>query len=159
MFSFIYIFFHFRRTKKWKKVGEGVYGEVFKYTVSKCSTVVKVIPIEGTNYINSERQKMMFEVYSEILIATELNSLLKKNSWNEANSFCKLKNISCVQGKYPKELIELWKQYDNDKGIVNLSVSIFFFCYNNIIVLTIVMFYFERKNDSIKILKVYLSLL
>lgn len=126
IFIYLNIYFYFRRTKKWKKVGEGVYGEVFRYTVSKCSTVVKIIPIEGTNYINSERQKMMFEVYSEILIATELNNLSNKNSWNETNSFCKLKHISCVQGKYPKELIELWEQYDNDKGIVNLSLKIFF---------------------------------
>lgn len=108
--------FTFRCTRKWKKVGEGVYGEVFRYTVSRSSTVVKIIPIEGTSYINSERQKMMFEVYSEILIATELNSLSNECNWNKTNSFCKLKNISCVQGKYPKQLIELWKQYDNDKG-------------------------------------------
>lgn len=110
------IYFTFRIKKKWKKVGEGVYGEVFWYSVSKSSTVVKIIPIEGHDYINNERQKMMFEVLSEIVIATELNKLLDKNNWNSTKSFCKLKNISCVQGKYPEHLIRLWKQYNADKG-------------------------------------------
>lgn len=93
-----------------------MYGEVFCYLVSKKCTVVKIIPIEGQNYINSERQKKMFEVYSEIIIATELNKLFDKYNWNTTNSFCKLKNISCVQGKYPEHLIRLWKQYNNEKG-------------------------------------------
>lgn len=93
-----------------------MFGEVFWYSVSKSSTVVKIIPIEGQDYINSERQKMMFEVYSEIVIATELNKLFDKYNRNSTNSFCKLKNISCVQGKYPEHLIRLWKQYNNDNG-------------------------------------------
>jgi len=70
--------------------------------------------------INSEQQKKMFEVCSEILIATELNKLLNKSNLNQTSSFCKLKRVSCVQGKYPNILINFWQQYDNDKGKINL---------------------------------------
>lgn len=110
----------FRRRKNWMKVGEGVFGEVFSYSHKKNNnTVVKIIPIEGKDYINSEKQKMYYEVYTEILIASEFNKLLDKNGWNQTNSFCRLKNISCVQGKYPAHLINLWKDYNNNKGKFN----------------------------------------
>ncbi|XP_060877718.1 uncharacterized protein LOC132950329 isoform X2 [Metopolophium dirhodum] len=106
-------------TNKWKKVGEGVYGEVFSYSSGNRCTIVKIIPIEGLVNINSEQQKKMFEVYSEIVIATELNKLWNKSNLNQTSSFCKLKRVSCVQGKYPSILIDFWQQYDNDKGSDN----------------------------------------
>lgn len=62
---------------------------------------------------------MFYEVYTEILIAFELNQLSDNNAWNHCNSFCRLKNISCVQGKYPAHLIELWEQYNDKKGKFN----------------------------------------
>ncbi|XP_025421593.1 myb-like protein D [Sipha flava] len=108
-----------KKRKKWGKVGEGVFGEVFSYSDKKSNTVVKIIPIEGKDYINSEKQKMFYEVYTEILIASELNKLFNKNGWNQSDSFCRLKNISCVQGKYPTHLIDLWEQYNNEKGSDN----------------------------------------
>lgn len=64
----------------------------------------------------------MFEVYSEILIATKLNKLFDNNGWNYTKSFCKLKSISCVHGKYPKHLISLWSEYNNNKGKFNLEL-------------------------------------
>lgn len=70
--------------------------------------------------INGEKQKKMFEVCSEIVIATELNKLWNKSNLNQTSSFCKLKCVSCVQGKYPSILINYWQQYDNDKGKINL---------------------------------------
>eukprot|EP00102_Acyrthosiphon_pisum_P021946 XP_016659156.1 PREDICTED: uncharacterized protein LOC100159679 isoform X2 [Acyrthosiphon pisum] len=106
-------------TNKWKKVGEGVYGEVFSYSSGNRCTIVKIIPIEGQVNINSEQQKKMFEVYSEIVIATELNKLWNKSNLNQTSSFCKLKRVSCVQGKYPSILINFWQQYDKDKGSDN----------------------------------------
>lgn len=106
-------------TNKWKKVGEGVYGEVFSYSSGNRCTIVKIIPIEGEVNINSEKQKKMFEVYSEIVIATELNKLWYKSNLNQTSSFCKLKRVSCVQGKYPSILINYWQQYDKDKGSDN----------------------------------------
>lgn len=117
-FPFVYFVLNviFRIKKNWSKIGEGVYGEVFSHSVSKSSTVVKIIPVEGKTLINNERQKMLFEVFSEILIATELNKLSSKDSWNHTNSFTRIKNISYVQGKYPELLLNLWGQYNIIKG-------------------------------------------
>lgn len=112
----IFLYFIFRMKKNWSKVGEGVYGEVFSYSMVKGRTVVKIIPVEGKTLINNETQKMLFEVFSEILIATELNKLSSKNSWNQTNSFTRIKNISYVQGKYPEHLIRLWNEYNFTKG-------------------------------------------
>ncbi|XP_025193755.1 protein PF14_0175 [Melanaphis sacchari] len=111
-------------TNKWKKVGEGVYGEVFSYSNGNRCTIVKIIPIEGEVNINGEQQKKMSEVYSEVVIATELNKLWNKSNLNQTSSFCKLKRVSCVQGKYPSMLINYWQQYDNDKGSDNDNPNI-----------------------------------
>ncbi|XP_026806781.1 uncharacterized protein LOC113549599 isoform X1 [Rhopalosiphum maidis] len=111
-------------TNKWKKVGEGVYGEVFSYSNGNQCTIVKIIPVEGEININSENQKKMFEVYSEIIIATELNKLWNKSNLNQTSSFCKLKRVSCVKGKYPNILISYWQKYDNDKGSDNDNPNI-----------------------------------
>uniref|UniRef100_A0A2S2P335 non-specific serine/threonine protein kinase n=1 Tax=Schizaphis graminum TaxID=13262 RepID=A0A2S2P335_SCHGA len=111
-------------TNKWKKVGEGVYGEVFSYSNGNQCTIVKIIPVEGEVNINSENQKKMFEVYSEIIIATELNKLWNKSNLNQTSSFCKLKRVSCVKGKYPNILINYWQKYDNDKGSDNDNPNI-----------------------------------
>ncbi|XP_050541607.1 putative uncharacterized protein DDB_G0282133 [Daktulosphaira vitifoliae] len=109
--------------KMWKKIGEGVYGEVFSYSANRKIIVVKIIPIQGDTLINGENQKKMNEVYSEILIATELNKLYE-NSRNHTKTFCKLNSISCVKGKYPQQLLSLWKKYDNAKGSDNDCPSI-----------------------------------
>lgn len=117
--SILHFFLHcsiFRKQKNMKKVGEGVYGEVFSYCIGKYNTIVKIIPIEGKEYINGERQKNLSEIYNELFISNELNKLFDKNGWNYTNSFCKLKNLVCIQGKYPNNLISLWKQYNKDKG-------------------------------------------
>lgn len=116
LFVYYYSIFILRFSNKWKKVGEGVYGEVFSYSNGYRCTIVKIIPVEGEVNINGEEQKKMFEVYSEIVIAVELNKLWNKSNLNQTSSFCKLKRVSCVQGKYPNSLINHWQQYDNDKG-------------------------------------------
>ncbi|VVC42068.1 Protein kinase domain,Protein kinase-like domain,Protein kinase, ATP binding site [Cinara cedri] len=110
--------------RKWKKVGEGLYSEAFNYAMARTNTVVKIIPVEGDININNERQKMLFEISSELLIATALTELSSRNNWNKTHSFCKLKNLSCVQGKYPELLINLWTQYADDKGTDNDNPSI-----------------------------------
>lgn len=51
-----------------RKVGEGVYGEVFLSDGPEKS-VLKVIPIEGEVVVNGEPQKKFEEILSEIVIA------------------------------------------------------------------------------------------
>lgn len=59
----------FRFLENCRKIGEGVYGEVFLYEKGKEKNVIKIIPIEGDMKINSERQKKFDEILSEIVIA------------------------------------------------------------------------------------------
>jgi hypothetical protein len=35
---------------------------------------------------------------------------------NNTSSFSEVKHCLCVQGAYPEKLIDLWNDYDNDKG-------------------------------------------
>lgn len=56
--------------KKCKKIGEGVYGEVFLYSESgNPVSVIKIIPIEGVMEVNGEPQKTYREIFSEVCVA------------------------------------------------------------------------------------------
>lgn len=60
----------FRKLPKCKKIGEGVYGEVFMYESDLHGpAVLKVIPIEGELLVNDEPQKKFSEILSEIVIS------------------------------------------------------------------------------------------
>lgn len=52
-----------------RKIGEGVYGEVFLYEHEDKKSVIKIIPIEGNELVNGEPQKKFQEILSEIVIA------------------------------------------------------------------------------------------
>lgn len=54
-----------------KKIGEGVYGEVFFRSSSPKhqASVIKVIPIEGSLHVNGEPQKTFKEIISEVRVA------------------------------------------------------------------------------------------
>lgn len=47
-------------------------------------------------------------------ICRELDEL-KLNATYKTNGFVEVKSISCIIGKYPEKLIELWNIYDNAK--------------------------------------------
>lgn len=48
-------------------------------------------------------------------LCRELSSL-RNGSENRTCSFSEVKQCLCVQGAYPKELIDLWEEYDDNKG-------------------------------------------
>lgn len=52
-----------------RKIGEGVYGEVFLHEYLDKKSVIKIIPIEGEKLVNGEPQKKFNEILSEIVIA------------------------------------------------------------------------------------------
>lgn len=53
-----------------RKIGEGVYGEVFLFRDPNGGTsVMKIMPIEGDLIVNGEHQKKYEEILSEIVIA------------------------------------------------------------------------------------------
>lgn len=65
----IYDCYNDKYLKYCHKIGEGVYGEVFIYKNKLESSVIKIIPIEGSQLVNGEPQKKFNEILSEIIIA------------------------------------------------------------------------------------------
>ncbi|KAK6639174.1 hypothetical protein RUM43_007444 [Polyplax serrata] len=102
-------YFNEKTLKNCRKIGEGVFGEVFKYNND---TVFKVIPIEGDQEVNGEPQKKFEEILSEVIIASKL-SRLRQQGANQTSGFCKMKKCWCVRGKYPPHLLDLWDDYDS----------------------------------------------
>uniref|UniRef100_A0A7G3AZH9 non-specific serine/threonine protein kinase n=1 Tax=Lutzomyia longipalpis TaxID=7200 RepID=A0A7G3AZH9_LUTLO len=108
-----------------RKVGEGVYSEVFMYKNSQGKAIVlKVIPIEGDKFVNGEYQKKFEEILSEIIITSEL-SKLKNGQDYRTGGFVDLVNVKCVQGCYPEHLIDLWELYRDNHGTDNDHPEIF----------------------------------
>ncbi|CAL7944658.1 unnamed protein product [Xylocopa violacea] len=107
-----------------RKIGEGVYGEVFLYENGDKRSVIKIIPIEGCDCVNGEPQKKFHEILSEIVIAMELHNLRFNIKYN-TDGFVEVKNIKCIKGKYPDKLVELWNIYDEEKRSDNDCPSMF----------------------------------
>ncbi|XP_070069190.1 serine/threonine-protein kinase haspin homolog isoform X2 [Drosophila takahashii] len=104
------------------KIGEGAYGEVFRYTAKKgcdkpsTDLVLKIIPIEGSVEINGEKQKTFSQILPEIIITKEMSSL---------QGFANIRKVSTVKGKYPKHFITQWERYNNEKGSENDHPGLF----------------------------------
>ncbi|XP_065182861.1 uncharacterized protein LOC135813783 [Sycon ciliatum] len=104
-----------------RKVGEGVYGEVFVATNGHSEQVaLKVIPIEGSHVVNGEPQKTFAEMIPEMLISTQLSGLgdtagtSSCSNQNFTSNFIKLHRVACCQGAYPKSLLKLWDTWNRD---------------------------------------------
>ncbi|KAK5648888.1 hypothetical protein RI129_003780 [Pyrocoelia pectoralis] len=108
-----------------RKIGEGVYAEVFMYqNLDGLGTVMKIIPIEGDQLVNNEPQKEFHEILSEIVIAMELSNL-RYNKINRTVGFSELKSVKCVVGRYPAQLIDLWNLYNQTHQSLNDSPTMF----------------------------------
>ncbi|XP_014731897.1 PREDICTED: serine/threonine-protein kinase haspin [Sturnus vulgaris] len=112
------------KMKDCKKIGEGVFGEVFQIDSERGPVALKIIPIEGTEKINGEAQKSFGEVLPEVIISKEL-SLLSEGSVNRTVGFISLYSVHCVQGAYPKYLLEAWDKFHEETGSENDRPDIF----------------------------------
>ncbi|KAK7496261.1 hypothetical protein BaRGS_00012426 [Batillaria attramentaria] len=110
--------------KKCVKIGEGVYGEVFRTTRSGNSVALKIIPIEGDFEVNDEPQKTFTEILPEIVISNELSGL-RNGTENSTYNFCPVRSVSCVQGCYPPELLKQWDVFHEKKTSENDRPDIF----------------------------------
>ncbi|KAH8395617.1 hypothetical protein KR222_003721, partial [Zaprionus bogoriensis] len=109
------------------KIGEGVYGEVFKYTPKNnpnTSVVLKCIPIEGDVTVNGETQKTYEQILPEIIISKEMSNL-RGNATNSTSGFVDIHKVCLVKGKYPQHLIRLWEEYDDKKESENEHPEMF----------------------------------
>ncbi|XP_037728566.1 putative serine/threonine-protein kinase haspin homolog isoform X2 [Drosophila subpulchrella] len=102
------------------KIGEGAYGEVFRYTPNrkgcKNDLVLKIIPIEGSIEVNGEKQKKFGQIWPEIIITKKLSS---------TQGFASIEKVSTVNGKYPQHFVKLWERYDDEKGSENDHPGLF----------------------------------
>lgn len=102
---------HNRNLRKCRKIGEGVFGEVFLNEISaRSSYVLKIIPIEGVEEINGAQQKRFHEILQEIIISQELSGL-RCGKTNLSSGFVKVLNVRLVEGRYPNHLLKLWNDY------------------------------------------------
>ncbi|XP_022098270.1 uncharacterized protein LOC110983366 isoform X2 [Acanthaster planci] len=95
------------------KIGEGVYGEVFRTVNPQGHTVVlKIVPIEGDFQVNGEQQKSFEEILPEIVISRELSALNEVEGGQSATGgFIAVSGVSCCQGRYPETLLDRWDEY------------------------------------------------
>uniref|UniRef100_A0A8D9B363 Serine/threonine-protein kinase haspin homolog n=1 Tax=Cacopsylla melanoneura TaxID=428564 RepID=A0A8D9B363_9HEMI len=100
--------------KNCRKIGEGVYGEVFKLNDS----VIKIMPIEGCEAVNGEDQKQFKEIFSEIMVTKETSDL-QYRPVNSTPCFTELLKCSCVKGRYPDRLVTLWEEFAKTKKSYN----------------------------------------
>ncbi|KAM4027440.1 serine/threonine-protein kinase haspin [Anomaloglossus baeobatrachus] len=107
-----------------QKVGEGVYGEVFRTLRAAQHVALKVIPIEGSQKVNGEHQKRFAEILPEIIISKEL-SLLNGGEENRTGGFIQLHSAHCVRGSYPLELLSAWDTFAEEKGTDNERPDLF----------------------------------
>lgn len=103
---------------KCRKIGEGVYGEVFLNEGTKSSFVLKIIPIEGTREVNGSQQKRFDEILQEVIISQELSALRNDKELRSAG-FVEVLSARCVEGRYPPYLCNLWKEYRDNRGTEN----------------------------------------
>ncbi|XP_032819130.1 serine/threonine-protein kinase haspin isoform X2 [Petromyzon marinus] len=97
------------------KVGEGVYGEVFRMCSGRDKvSVFKVVPIEGSVLVNEEPQKSFEEILPEIMICKQLSSL-HEGEHHQSENFIKLNGLRCLQGSYPDRLLEAWNEFHENK--------------------------------------------
>ncbi|XP_076805930.1 uncharacterized protein LOC143449563 [Clavelina lepadiformis] len=108
------------------KLGEGVYGEVFRCLSSSVSRhiAVKVIPVEGSKEINGEKQKTFAQVLPEIINSCELSGL-SKGVTNRTDAFISLFKVHCVIGQYPPHFLEAWDDYDAKRTSENDRPDVF----------------------------------
>lgn len=130
MFSHRFFAFSIRRVtfsvlKKCRKIGEGVFGEVFlNETSSRSSYVLKIIPIEGADEINGAQQKRFDEILQEVIISQELSGLQQCDK-NRTSGFVEVLNVRLVEGRYPANLLDLWNDYDTRQGTENDCPDVF----------------------------------
>lgn len=111
IYNIAFIYF-FSQLPNCKKIGEGVYGEVFSYRANDVTIVLKIIPIEGDLIVNGEQQKRFDEILSEVVISMELSGL-RNGKENVTDGFVNVKRVTCVKGSYPQHLIDEWENYND----------------------------------------------
>ena len=99
---------------KCEKIGEGVYGEVFRSKSREQSVTLKIIPVEEDLIVNDCPQKKFEEIIPEMVIARGLSDLSEGED-NKSCNFCQVNRISIAQGIFPDAFLKQWDAYSKRK--------------------------------------------
>lgn len=101
------------------KIGEGLYGEVFRIGRGSEASAIKIVPIEGSFLVNGEKQKTAAQILPEAIICQELSALSKTEQATSCPNFIEVKRLHYVQGKYPSALLKQWDVFDSERTSEN----------------------------------------
>ncbi|KAJ1372875.1 hypothetical protein KIN20_035165 [Parelaphostrongylus tenuis] len=107
-----------------RKLGEGVYGEVYETKCNGQPTALKVIPFCGNDAcykekVNGEYLLDAAGILPEILINRELSALSDLSEDFSTPNFIQLLKVNVVKGQYPEELLVAWDEYDDSNESEN----------------------------------------
>ncbi|EEC15215.1 hypothetical protein IscW_ISCW021594 [Ixodes scapularis] len=88
---------NFKSLRLCRKIGEGLYGEVFRLQRCSETSVVKIVPVGGSVLVNMEQQKSVEQILPEVIISL----------------------VHCVQDTYHRVLLKQWDLFDSKKGSEN----------------------------------------
>ncbi|RCN30731.1 hypothetical protein ANCCAN_23489 [Ancylostoma caninum] len=107
-----------------RKLGEGVYGEVFATYYKGQPTALKVIPFHGDRVVydgkvNGEYLLDAAGMLPEILINRELSALYDPSGDFSTPNFIQLLKTNVVRGEYPESFLVAWDEFDEEKESEN----------------------------------------
>eukprot|EP00795_Rhopilema_esculentum_P012319 gene12319-2965_t len=107
-----------------KKIGEGVYGEVYETIFEEEHFAIKIVPVEGDLKVNGQTQKGFKDMLTEIAISKELSALNEKDEHgNQITSYIRVHRTVCCKGCYPSELLMAWLTWDDEQKSENDNPS------------------------------------
>ncbi|CAN7941065.1 unnamed protein product [Ixodes hexagonus] len=89
------------------KIAEGTHSDIFRIDTIEGATILKVISLEFI-------VKYWDTLYAEALISLELGKLRKRADFH-TSGFSDTKRIFCLLDRYPRELIQAWRDYTSWK--------------------------------------------
>lgn len=92
--------------------------------VDGSDSVIRIIPIEGDEFINGEPQKRFADIWAEIDITARLSGL-RDGERNSCSGFVELLGVSCVRGCWPELLVEQWELFEENEGTRNDHPRVF----------------------------------
>ncbi|VDM45339.1 unnamed protein product [Toxocara canis] len=102
-----------------KKLGEGTYGEVFTAKHKGEPVAIKIIPAGGAVKVNDEPQNSFRDVQLELIVSKELAELKVEENGYRTEGFIQLITSCVCMGRYPKELLCAWDEYNIDEKSEN----------------------------------------
>ena len=107
-----------------KKIGEGSYGEVFAMEFDGEPSAVKIIPVNGSIFVNGEPQMSLSQILPEVTISRRLNDL-RNGDKDRSDGFIKVNQMKLCQGSYAEPLLSEWDSWDEQHESENDRPDLF----------------------------------